>query len=109
MKPTPNFMSHNPPPGTLMFSEAIIQVGALMPLHSFAKKVLDYFNLSPLQLTSNYFCTIATFYILFIEVSIGEPSAKEFAFVYCIKSLSKHVGFYYTSNRSPNIEGVWGV
>ena len=40
---------------------------------------------------------------------IGEPSALEFAYIYCIKALAKNEGFWYTSKREPNIEGVWGV
>ena len=47
--------SHNPPAGIAAFSEAIMGIDALVPLHSFVEEVLDYFNLDLFQLTLNFF------------------------------------------------------
>ena len=52
---------------------------------------------------------MVVFYIAIIEVDIGEPSVIEFAYIYCIKALARNEGFWYTSKREPNLEGVWGV
>lgn len=49
---------------------------------------------------------MVSFYIAFIEVDIGESSAMEFAYIYCIKALTKNEGFWYTSKQGPNVEGV---
>ena len=57
--------------------------GASIPyLHSFVEKVLDFFNLVPFQLTPNSLRTIVTFFIPYMEVSLGEPSVEEFTYIY---------------------------
>ena len=33
----------------------------------------------------------------------------ECTYIYCIKALSKHEGFWYNSKRGQDVEGVWGV
>ena len=38
--------------------------------------------------------------------NIDTPTVKEFVYVYCIKAFAKHKGFYYTSKRGLDIEGV---
>ena len=45
----------------------------------------------------------------FMKGDIGEPSAVEFAYVYCIKTLARNKGFRYINNRGLDVEGVWGV
>ena len=93
----------------ITFSEVIMRGGASILLHPFVVEVLDYFNLIPFQLTPNSFRNIMTFYIIFMEIGIREPSTDVFAYVYCIKVLAEHKGLWYMSKCGPDIEGVWGV
>ena len=58
---------------------------------------------------NNSFCTIVAFYNEYMEVGIGKQTTEEFTYVYYIKSLSKNEGFWYTSNRGLDVEGVWGT
>ena len=44
-----------------------------------------------------------------MKADIGEPSVVEFAYVYYIKALARNKGFWYTSKRGPDVEGIWGV
>ena len=52
---------------------------------------------------------MVAFYIAFMEADIGEPSVLEFAYIYGIKALSRNEGFWYTTKRGPDVEGIWGV
>ena len=52
---------------------------------------------------------MVAFYIAFMELDIREPSTVEFSYVYCIKALPKNEGFWYTSKRGLDVEGVWGI
>ena len=87
-------------------SETIIQGGASIPLYPFLVEVFNYFKIILFQLTPNSIRTMVAFYIGFMEANIGKLSAVEFAYIYCIKALSKNERFWYTSKRGPNVEGV---
>ena len=61
--------------------------GASILLHRFVIEVFDYFNLVLFQITPNSICIMVAFYIAFKDANIVEPSAVEFAYIYCIKAL----------------------
>ena len=46
--PTSKCRAHEPPPGSIAFSEHILKVGGTIPLHLFFDEVLKYFRLAPL-------------------------------------------------------------
>ena len=75
------------------FSKAIIQGGASILLHSFLIEMFDYFNIVSFQFTLNSIRTVVVFYIAFMEADIGKPLAVEFAYIYCIKALTRNTGF----------------
>ena len=109
LKPGPNDRPHTLPPRIATFFEAIILRGAFIPLHHFLVKVFNYFNVIPFQFISNSILTMLAFCFAFMEADIGKPSMVEFTYIYYIKALVKSEGFWYTSKRGPNVEGVWGV
>ena len=49
------------------------------------------------------------FFIAFMEVSISESNVNEFAYVYGIKALAKHEGYWYTAKRGISVEGIYGL
>ena len=91
----------------MAFIEATMRKGASLPLHPLINDVLMYFNVTPFQFTPNFVCIMVAFYITFREVGIGEPSINEFAYVYGIKALAKHEGFWYITKWGTNVEGIW--
>ena len=97
---------HLPPPGMMAFSEVIMRGRGSLPLPSFIIGVFKYFNVTPFQFTTNFFHTMVVFYIAFMEVGIGGPSVVEFTYVYRIKALARNVGFWYTTKRGPDVDGI---
>ena len=49
---------------------------------------------------------MVAFYIIFMEADVSEPSAAKFAYIYCIKALTKNECFWYTSKQRPDIKGI---
>ena len=44
-----------------------------------------------------------------MEAGISELNINEFAYVYGIKVLAKHEGFWYTAKRSVDVKGIVGL
>ena len=83
----------------MAYSKSILRGGACHPLHSFVEAMLQHFNMAPFQFTPNSFHIIVAFFVAFMEAGIGEPDVDEFTYVYGIKTLAHHEGFWYTTNR----------
>ena len=41
-----------------------------------------------------------------MEAGISEPNVDEFAYVYGIKALAKQEGFWYTTKRGVDVQGI---
>ena len=93
----------------MAFSESIMQGGASLPLHGFVEAVLQHFNVALFQFTLNSFCIMVAFFITFMEAGIGELNVDEFAFVYGIKALAKHEGFWYTTKQGTEMNCIIGL
>ena len=83
--------------------------GVSLPLRSAIIEVLRHFNVVPFQFTLNSFCIMVTFFIAFLEVGISEPHVNQFSYMYVIKALTEHEGFWYTTKRGTDIEGICGL
>ena len=99
----------------MTFSEAILETGVFLPLHPFVVQVLDYFDIAPFQLPLNSHCLIVVFYIVFSEHYGVAPSVVHFVFVYELKAIAKHIGFWYLTSQDdsagiaglPSNTGLW--
>ena len=83
-----------PQKGFMAFSDAIIRSGGALPLHSFFIKVLDYFELAPLQLSPNSWVTLSSLYVLYHHVHSREPSMSEVHYFYTLRANTSAPGFY---------------
>ena len=76
-------------------------------LHPFLAQLLDYFDIVPFQLPPNSHHFIVTSYIIFSEYCGVAPSVVQFIYIYGLKAIAKHVGFWYLTYRS-NFAGITG-
>ena len=83
----------------LVFPEEIFKMRVFLPLHPFVVQVLDYFDIIPFQLPPNSHCLIVAFYIISSEYCSFMPSVVHFEFIYGLKALAKHTGFWYLTSR----------
>ena len=108
-QPSPTDRPHFPPPSFMAFSEAIMRGGGSLPLHPFIEAVLQYFNVAPFKFTLNSFYIIMAFFIVFTEACLVEPIVNEFAYIFGIKALMKHKGFWYTTRQGLDVKGIVGL
>ena len=104
----PNERPHLPHVGYMAFSKAILKAEVSLPLHPFINEVLQFFDVVQFQLTLNSYCIIVTFYIAFAEACEFELSVGHFAYVFWIKAVAKHVGFWYMIGRG-DATGIAGI
>ena len=107
--PRPDERPHLPPRGLMAFSESILRGGVALPLHSFVEVVLQHFIVATFQFTPNSFRIIVAFFITFMEAGIGKPNVDKFTYVYEIKALAKHEGFWYTTKWGTTTKGIIGL
>ena len=105
----PDERLHPSPRDMMVDSESIVQGGVGLPLHGFVKVVLQHFNVVPFQFTPHCFCIIVVFFIPFMEVGIGELNVDEFTYVYGIKALAHHEGFWYMTKQGATEKGIIGL
>ena len=92
----------------MTFSEAILKTVVFLPLHPFIIQVFDYFDIVPFQLPLNSHRLIVAFYIVFSEFYDVALSVVHFAFIYRLKALAKHAGFWYLTGRG-DVAGITGL
>ena len=90
-----NERPHIPPRGYMTSSEAILKMRVYLLLHFFVAQVLDYFDIVPFQLPLNSHRLIVAFYIVFSEYCGVVPLVVHFAYIFRVKALAKHMGFWY--------------
>ena len=83
----------------MAISEAILKNGVFFPLYPFIGQVLEFFDIVPFQLSPNSYRLIVAFYIAFLELCKTAPSVGHFAFIFGLKALAKHPGFWYLTGR----------
>ena len=111
-----NERPHSLPRGYMTFSKAILKTWVflslhpfiVLSLHPFIAQVLDYFDIVPFQLPSNSHLLIVTFYFVFSKYYGVAPSVVHFAYIYGLKALAKHVGFWYLTYRGDSM-GIAGL
>ena len=92
----------------MTFSEAILKTGVYLLLHRFIVQVLNYFDIVPFQLPPNSHHLIMAFYIVFSEYYGVAPSVVHFVYIFRLKALAKHVGFWYLTGWG-NFAGIAGL
>ncbi|XP_062104924.1 uncharacterized protein LOC133816452 [Humulus lupulus] len=100
--------SDRPRKGLMALSEHILKAGGTIPLHPFFVAVLNYFDLTPLQLSPNSWLTLSCLFVWFKERAEHTPTAQEVHFLYNLMGSPKSKGFYYlqkANNELPLIEG----
>ena len=93
----------------------ILKIGVFLPLRPFIDQVLEFFNIVLFQLSTKSYCLIVAFYIAFSELCKTAPSVGHFAFIFRLKALVKHPGFWYLIGqgatagilRLPSNMGQW--
>ena len=93
----------------MAFNESMLWGGVGLPLHGFLKAVLQHFKMASFQFTPNSFHIIVAFFVAFMEASIGEPNVDEFIYIYGIKALAHHEGFWYTTRQVTDKKGITGL
>ena len=83
-----------PQQGFVAFSDAIIRSGGALPRHSFFIKVLDYFELAPLQLSPNSWVMLSCLYVLYHQVYSRGPSISEVHYFFTLRENTSAPGFY---------------
>ncbi|XP_062111639.1 uncharacterized protein LOC133823071 isoform X2 [Humulus lupulus] len=83
-----------PPKGFVAFSDSIIRSGGALPLLPFFVKVLNYFELAPLQLSPNSRVTLSSLYVLYHQVHSRGPSINEVHYFYTLRENASAPGFY---------------
>ena len=83
--------------------------GASLPHHPFVKVVLQYFIVALFQFTLNSFCIIVAFFIAFTKACLIEPVVNNFSYIFEIKALAKHEGFWYTTRWGLDVKGIVGL
>ena len=90
---------HLPPPGYMAISEGILKTRVFSPLHSFIDQVLECFDIVLFQLSPNSYHLIMAFYIAFSELCKTASSVRHVIFIFRLKALAKHPGFWYLTGR----------
>ena len=105
---------HLPPLGYMAINKAILKTGVFLPFYPFIEQVLEFFDIVPFQLSPNSYRLIVAFYIAFLELCQTAPTVGHFAFIFGLKALAKHFGFWYQTGgaaagilRLPSNMGQW--
>ena len=85
-----------------------MKTGVFLPFHHFIEQVLEFFDIVPFQLSPNSYRLIVAFYIAFSELCKTTPIIGHFAFIFEVKALAKHPGFWYLTGREAS-EGILGL
>ena len=99
---------HLPLPGYMAISEVILKTRVFLPLHPFIDQVLEFFDIISFQLSLNSYRLIVVFYIAFLELYKTMPIVGHFAFIFGLKALAKHLGFWYLTGRGVTA-GILGL
>ena len=92
--PTRKERGSEPPEGLVAFSDSIIKSSGVLPLHPFSVKVLNYFELAPLQLSPNSWVVLSCLYVLYKQVHSRGPSMSEVHHLYTLRANPTTPGFY---------------
>ena len=92
--PKRNERASESPEGFVAFSDAIIRSGGALPLHTFFVKVLNYFELAPLQLSPNSWVMLSGLYVLYHQVHSRGPSMSEVHYFYTLRVNTSAPEFY---------------
>ena len=101
---------HNPPWGFVTIMEDILRCGIQVPLLSYFQKLLEYYEVSPMQLTPNSYRQIATLLMAYKQLGFPKLTIDEFAFIYSFKENMGDHGFYHSSKwYSRNVKAFWNI
>ena len=85
-------------PKMVCFFEVAFDNGLRFPLHLFIKRVLQYFNVCPSQLSPNFWGILIGLLVFFRDKGLGVPSIALFLDLFSVKEAAE--GFLYLSNRA---------
>ena len=85
-------------PKMVCFFEGAFENGLRLPLHPFIKRVLQYFNVCPSQLSPNLWGILIGLLVVFKDKGLGVPSIALFLDLFSVKEVAE--GFLYLSKRS---------
>ena len=72
-------------------------MGVRLPLHLFFLEILEYVQISPFQLHPNAWRQMIRMLVIYHQMGFQQPTAREFFYVFDIKSNPDEYGFYYAS------------
>ena len=84
-------------PKMVCFFEVAFENGLCFPLHPFIKRVLQYFNVCPSQLSPNFWGIPIGLLNVFRDKGLGVPSIALFRDLFSVKEAAE--GFLYLSKR----------
>ena len=85
-------------PKMVCFFEVAFNNGLRFPLHPFIKRVLQYFNVCPSQLSPNIWGILVGLLVFFRDKGLGVPSIALFLDLFSVKEAAE--GFLYLSRRA---------
>ena len=85
-------------PKMVCFSEAAFENDLCFPLHPFIKSVLQYFNVCPSQLSSNFWGVLVGLLVVFRDKGLRVPSIALLLDFFSVKETVE--GFLYISKRT---------
>ena len=85
-------------PKMVCFFEVAFDNGLRFPLHPFIKRVLQYFNVCPSQLSPNFWGILIGLLVFFRDKGLGVPSIALFLNLFSVKESAE--GFLYLSKRA---------
>ena len=77
----------------------ILKTGVFFSLHPIIDQVLEFFDIVPFQLSLKSYHLIVAFYIAFMELCKTAPIVGHLTFIFGLKALEKHLGFWYLTGR----------
>lgn len=97
----PAMRANMPSSGLCAWSRQNIRAGATLPLHSYFRAVVDYFDICPFQLTPNSYRVLSALYVLYYFKRWGVPSPHEINYLFDLKSNPKqnNTGFFYFTHQ----------
>ena len=85
-------------PKMVCFFEVAFDNGLCFPLHPFIKRVLQYFNVCPSQLSPNFWGILIGLLVFFRDKGLGVLSIAMFLDLFSVKEAAE--GFLYLSKRA---------
>lgn len=98
--------AHLPLAEQITFYDVIMRCTVYLPLQAYFRRMIEYYDVTPFHLVPNVYCSMATLYIIFTRLGLGELRIEDFAWFFQIKNCTDFGFFYF---RKWAVEGLIGI